>query len=238
MGFARRRTKKERNEEYAQLASVIVSIAEKIRGLGPEISQIMINNIPEGPIQDDQYSHEEMESMMGHTSFDRNSLKPAVIEVLTAVDEGILSGIHGIAVELCNLNSNPHKIALIPLLRNDIGTIIVEDEAAAFAAIEFLQEFKFGQAKFMPITVKELRPTTAVRQLLGQPGVIDLAVNVLACEEKYRPVFSVICRNAVIVEDINSARIYMDRHVFMITNNGDRIYPNGVIKGGSSSYIS
>ncbi len=232
--LARRRTKTERNEEYIGLESTIKSISSRVNHLTSAIYFIPASEQQVNPTDDVKYGNDmEMESMTSDATQERPIMKRAVNEILIAADEGILSGIHGITVELCDLNLNPYKQAILPLFRHDMETIIVEDRSAALAAIEFLKEFKFGQAKFFPITTRELRPWTAVRSLMEQPGAIDLAVNLLEFEDKYRPVFSVICRNAVVVEDLEFAKRYNDRQIFMVTLQGDMILPNGTIKAGS-----
>jgi len=173
----------------------------------------------------------EAEKHMGQ-SMAEGRYKRSVQAVIEARDRGVLSGIYGTPLELGTVDEK-YETAIQITVGGDDQSIIVEDDSIGEEAINFLKKYNFGRAKFLPLNMRVLRPKAIASMLIGQPGVIGFAVDLIDFDDKFYPAFSYICKGIVVVKNLGYARNYMNKGVRLVTLEGELIDPMGAMSGGS-----
>ena len=155
--------------------------------------------------------------------------------VMEAKERGLLSGIHGTPLELGKVDKK-YEPAIQALAGGGLQSIIVSDDAVAEEAIAFLKKNNFGRATFIPLN-KIIPPqhSQRARALMGQPGVVGFAEDLMDFDDRFYKAFAYICKGAVVLEKLSFARRYMGHGMpFLVTIEGDVINPRGAMTGGSS----
>ncbi len=156
--------------------------------------------------------------------------KPKAVEVvLRAKEEGKLEGIYGTVSQLCSVDEK-FALALEVAGGNALNFIVVEDEDKAIKAVKYLKEVEGGRASFIPLNRINIS-LNLDKSVLSVEGVIDYAVNLIECDRKFRKVFELVYKDTLVVEDIDTAKKFMNRFR-VVTLEGDLIEKSGVITGG------
>ncbi len=156
--------------------------------------------------------------------------KPKAVEiVLRAKEEGKLEGIYGTVSQLCSVDER-FALALEVAGGNALNFIVVEDEDKAIKAVKYLKEVEGGRASFIPLNRINVH-LNLDKSVLSVNGVIDYAVNLIECDRKFRKVFELVYRDTLVVEDIDTAKKFINRFR-VVTLEGDLIEKSGVITGG------
>ncbi len=171
----------------------------------------------------------ELAKIRAEISAYESSLSRAVELIL----EAKLPGVYGIVAQLADVDEE-FALALEVAAGNSLSFIVVEDEECAIRAINYLKQIKGGRATFLPLNKirKNFGKLSLDRSVLDLPGVIDYAVNLIRCEEKFRPVFNFIFRDTIVVDNIENAKKIMDGRR-IVTLDGEIIEKSGVMTGGS-----
>ncbi|ADB57117.1 chromosome segregation protein SMC [Archaeoglobus profundus] len=157
--------------------------------------------------------------------------KPRAVEVvLKAKEEGKLEGIYGTVSQLCSVDEK-YALALEIAGGNALNFIVVEDEDKAIRAVKYLKDVDGGRASFIPLNRINIS-LNLDKSVLSVEGVIDYAVNLIECDRKFRKVFELVYKDALVVEDIDTAKKFMNKFR-VVTLDGDLIEKSGVITGGS-----
>lgn len=156
--------------------------------------------------------------------------RPKAVEiVLKAKEEGKLEGIYGTVSQLCRVDEKV-SLALEIAGGNALNFIVVEDEECAIKAVKYLKEVEGGRASFIPLNRINVR-INLDKSVFGLDGVVDYAVNLIECDEKFRKVFELIYKDTLVVRDIDTARMFINRFR-VVTLDGDLIDKSGIITGG------
>ena len=85
--------------------------------------------------------------------------------------------------------------------------IVMEDEAAARAAIAYLKKKQAGRATFLPLDVMRGRyiPEQELHMIQKMPGYIGIAVDLVTYVERYDHIAANLLGNAVIAETLEHA---------------------------------
>lgn len=155
--------------------------------------------------------------------------KPRAVEiVLKACEDGKLDGIYGTVSQLCRVDER-YSLALEVAGGNALNFIVVENEDVAIRALRYLKDVNGGRASFIPLN--RIRVKLKLRPIC-MDGVVDYAVNLIDCDEKFRSVFELIYKDTLVVRDLDVAKKLIN--VFrVVTLEGDLIERSGVITGGS-----
>ncbi|MCK4614022.1 MAG: chromosome segregation protein SMC, partial [Thermoplasmata archaeon] len=158
--------------------------------------------------------------------------KGGVSIILGARDSGELKGVLGTVAELSNVEEG-YKTAISVAAGGKLQAVIVEDDSVAARGIQLLKRRKAGRVTFLPLN-KMIAPRTRGKalMLLGNPGIVGLATELMDFDERYRNAFAYVLRDTVIVEDMNTAREYMGG-VRLVTLEGELIDPGGAMTGGT-----
>jgi len=144
-----------------------------------------------------------------------------------------IPGVCGLVAQLGRVEPE-YQLALEIAAGGRIGNVVVEDDGVASAAIALLKERRAGRATFLPLN--KIRPP----KLLSLPewkrpdGLIDYAVNLLECEDRYRSVFAYVFGNTVVFSNLETARPHMGEFR-MVTLDGELLEASGAMTGGSLS---
>lgn len=158
----------------------------------------------------------------------------AVKAVLKQSQSKALPGIHGTLSQLItvdNENSTAIEIALGAAMQN----VVVSTESDAKRAINYLKQNNVGRATFLPISAIKPRYMDE-KNLDDNFGFVDVASNLVDCDEQYRDVVENLLGRVMVVEDIDCAiaisKRYKNRYK-IVTLDGQVMNPGGSMSGGS-----
>ena len=163
----------------------------------------------------------------------------AVKAVLKQSKNNALPGIHGTLSQLItvdNDNSTAIEIALGAAMQN----IVVSSESFAKRAISYLKQNNIGRATFLPVSA--IKPRKMEEKGLDDNfGFVDIASNLVTCDNTYRNIVENLLGRVIIVEDIDCAigiaKRYNNKYR-IVTLDGQVINPGGSMTGGSKGKSS
>lgn len=158
----------------------------------------------------------------------------AVKAVLKQSQSKALPGVHGTLSQLItvdNENSTAIEIALGAAMQN----VVVSTESDAKRAINYLKQNNVGRATFLPISAIKPRYMDE-KNLDDNFGFVDVASNLVDCDEQYRNIVENLLGRVMVVEDIDCAiaisKRYKNRYK-IVTLDGQVMNPGGSMSGGS-----
>ncbi len=154
-----------------------------------------------------------------------------VRDVLQAMDR--LGGILGMVADHCRMKDD-HVLAIETALGGAAQHVITETQSAAKAAIDFLKRDNRGRATFLPLDDIE-GGERVPRDMLREPGVVDVASSLVDCDDRVRPAIEHILGNVLVVETLDHAILIRRRHrhgIRLVTLDGEVIAPGGAMTGG------
>lgn len=125
------------------------------------------------------------------------------------------------------------RVALDVAAGGHLSSVVVDSDGTAENCIRYLRDNQLGFATFLPLT--KIRPRVVpqnVYQLLDEPGVHGLAIELADFDEKFDDVFSYVLGSTLIVDNIRIAREIGVGRVRMVTLQGDILELSGAMKGG------
>src|SRR3989338_5106995 len=141
-------------------------------------------------------------------------------------------GIHGTVADLGNVSSK-YAVALEVAAGSRIKSIVVENDKLAAELIKYLKDNKLGTAKFLPLNKLNVRDASEnVKRLIGAKGVLDLAINLVSFDAKFKKVFSYVFSDTVVVDDIHVATRLGIGTAKFATLDGDVAELSGAMHGG------
>lgn len=157
----------------------------------------------------------------------------SVKAVMRAAQTHRLRGIIGPVSSLFQVKPG-YELAIETALGAAAQNIVVENEAAAKAAIGFLQQQKAGRATFLPLdTIRAQSMDTS--RLIGTAVVAETLVQT---EQRYQKILQNLLGRIVVVEDLNEASGVarsLDYRNRIVTVDGQVINAGGSYTGGSTS---
>ena len=153
--------------------------------------------------------------------------------VISARDNGELTGIIGTIAELCAPIDSSHESALATAIGGGMTSIVVENDEIAAKAIKWLAEKRAGRATFLPLNkLNNNRAAGKALMVSKKPGVIGFAHELLDYDPKIDIAIKFVLRNTLIVDSLSTARNYMGG-VRLVTLRGDVTEAGGAMIGGS-----
>ena len=153
-------------------------------------------------------------------------------------EAGRLGGIVGAVSE--KLSFDPHyQTALEIALGASSQNIIVEDEAAATRAIEFLKKNRAGRATFLPLTTIKPRqlPDHNRTTIEKRAGFLGLASSLVSYESSLDSIFQNLLGTTAIFDTVEHARVAARQvryQVRMVTLDGTELRTGGSYAGGAN----
>lgn len=169
----------------------------------------------------------ELESSMEGFS---NSVK----KVISEAEKGILRGIRGTVSKLITVDKK-YAVAIETALAGAIQNIIVDSEADAKRAIQYLKANNAGRATFLPVSTIKAREfkENGFEEIYGFVGMADSLVKV---DDKYSEIIRYLLGGAAVTEDIDSAAVLAKKYSYrvkVVSLDGQIISPGGSFTGGS-----
>lgn len=153
--------------------------------------------------------------------------------VISARDNGELTGIVGTIAELCAPIDSSHESALATAIGGGMTSIVVENDEIAAKAIKWLAERRAGRATFLPLNkLNNNRAAGKALMVSKKPGVVGFAHELLDYDPKIDIAIKFVLRNTLIVDSLSTARNYMGG-VRLVTLRGDVTEAGGAMIGGS-----
>ena len=166
--------------------------------------------------------------------------------VRSVIDNPTLRGIHDILGNLVNTKSE-YVTMLDVALGASSNNIVVNDEACAKEAIDYLKRQNKGRATFFPLNVikpKSIEPEI-LRNISNIIGFIGIASDLVTYDNKYYNIVMNQLGNIIVTDNITSSIAIskkINHRYRVISLDGELIHVGGVMTGGSiktnSSYIS
>ena len=157
----------------------------------------------------------------------------AVEEILKASKKEELYGIIGAVANLGRADQTYSK-ALEIAAGAKMQAILVENDADAEHAINYLKRRNLGRATFLPLNKMERRRSLPE---INAPGFVGYAIDLIDFEPDYEPAFWYVFRDTVIIDTLENARRSLGRYR-MVTLDGDTLEKSGAMIGGSVSQKS
>jgi chromosome segregation protein len=155
----------------------------------------------------------------------------AVEMVIGAARQEDLFGIRGTISQLGKVDRR-YATALEIAAGNRMQAIVVDTDADAAEAIEYLKRRKGGRATFLPLN--KMKESRRLGNLSYENGVIGYAIDLLEFDSDFEPAFWYVFQDTIVMEDLASARRLMGK-ARMVTLEGELLEKSGAMVGGSFS---
>jgi chromosome segregation protein len=159
----------------------------------------------------------------------QKGMEAAVSSVLEARDKGELKGIKGSVSELISVNKD-FETAIFTAAGQRMQAIVVDDDASAERAINFLKKGNIGRAMFLPLN-KMLPARPRGKALLAVKGSRGFAIDLVKFDEEFRDALGYVFGDTIVVDDLAAARERMGG-VRLVTLEGDLVEASGAMIGG------
>ncbi|WP_078554730.1 chromosome segregation protein SMC [Bacillus alkalicellulosilyticus] len=148
-----------------------------------------------------------------------------------------LSGIIGAIAELISVPKQ-YETAIEIALGGATQHVVVNSEASARQAIQFLKKNRYGRSTFLPLPVIKGRSISphVLQSIQGHREFVGVASELVTYEKTYEQVMSNLLGHVLIASSLEGAneiaRITGYKHR-IVTTEGDVINPGGAMTGGS-----
>ena len=116
--------------------------------------------------------------------------------------------------------------------------LIVDNDAVAKAAIDYLKKFNLGRVTFLPLnTVKPIKPRESEVAAALSAGALGFAAELVTAGPRFRPVIEYLLGRTIVAKDIDAALTIAKQQAFsvkIVTIEGELLSPGGSIAGGST----
>lgn len=154
--------------------------------------------------------------------------------VMEAADQGRLSGILGPLGGLIKCEPKM-ATALGVALGGAYDNLVVIDEAAAEAAIDYLRQGHLGRATFLPLN--RVRSPTRPRDFSGHAGYLGVLSDQISYPNQVEPAVELVLGRTHVAETLEAA-LKLSRSEGLtsrwVSLDGDLLLPGGAIQGGDS----
>ncbi|WP_292389282.1 chromosome segregation protein SMC [Methanosarcina sp. UBA5] len=159
------------------------------------------------------------------------SYSRAVEMVIGAARQEDLFGIRGTIAQLGRVDRQ-YATALEIAAGNRMQAIVVDTDADAAEAIDYLKRRKGGRATFLPLN--KLKEPRRLENLSYENGVIGYAIDLIKFDSGFEPAFWYVFQDTLVMENLASARHLMGK-ARMVTLEGELLEKSGAMVGGSVS---
>lgn len=163
----------------------------------------------------------------------------SVKAVLQLKDKGNPSfkGIRGAVAQIFKADEK-YELAVETALGGSLQSLVVENEADAKNAVNYLKSNQLGRATFLPMsTVKGRTLGTEKDSLLKEKGVIASAVDLIKCDREYMGIAESLLGRIIVIDTIDNAIAFAKKFkqsYRLVTLEGESFMPGGAITGGST----
>ncbi|MGM9636752.1 MAG: chromosome segregation protein SMC, partial [Eubacteriales bacterium] len=155
--------------------------------------------------------------------------------VADAAQAGRITGICGPVSQLISVDRK-YSIAIETALGANLQNIVVENEAAAKAAIALLKRENQGRSTFYPITSMRPANLNLPATVRSGKGYVGIAADLISFDRKYYPVLSSLLGRTLVFDNLDNAAIVAKAGGYtyrIVTLDGQIINAGGSFTGGS-----
>lgn len=206
---------KEITDSIASWESIKTSISELTEG-------IERNKLDVSKLSSRRVTMEEMESNYeGYNAGVRSLMKAG------------LGGIHGVVTELITVPKG-YELAIETALGQNLQDIVCEKDEDAKRGVNYLKDNKAGRVTFLPIETIRGKDRDA-SSIKNDEGFIDLAVNIISCDDKYKEVYKYLLGKVAVAKDMDAAIRLAKKGTGLrfVTKEGEIVNTAGAITGGA-----
>ncbi len=160
----------------------------------------------------------------------------SVRDLLKAKDDGKYRGnLIGVLSKLITVDKK-YTTAIETALGNAMQNIVVDTEADAKEAIEYLKSNRLGRVTFLPISSQEGRRLDNEDRVMANDGAVSVASDVVECDDSIKNVIEALLGRTVIMDNMdNAVKLAKATHYKfkIVTLAGELLQPGGSITGGS-----
>ena len=158
----------------------------------------------------------------------------SVKSLISESKKGIIRGIHGTVSSLITVDKK-YTVAIETALGNAIQNIVVDSDADAKRAVNYLKTNNLGRATFLPVETIKSREFSDDKadDLFGFVGV---ASDLVKTDKQYTEIIKHLLGGTYVCEDIDSAVTIakkLGHRIKVVSLDGQVINPGGSITGGS-----
>ncbi|MCY0902496.1 MAG: chromosome segregation protein SMC [Firmicutes bacterium] len=159
--------------------------------------------------------------------------------ILAAAREHKVKGVRGAVAELIGVGPD-HATAIEIALGGSLQNIVVDNEADARAAIDYLKRRQMGRATFLPISTIRGRkiPLHDLQMVKSATGYLGVAMELVTHGAEYTAVVESLLGNVLVARtlaDANAIARVLQHRFRVVTLEGDLVSPGGSMTGGSLS---
>jgi len=160
----------------------------------------------------------------------------AVKLVMSEAGRGRLQGILGPVAGLLRVEG-AYTVAIETALGSAMQNLVVEQEEDGKRAIQYLKRRDGGRCTFLPLSA--IRPAVFKDTgIADEPGFVGMGDELIACEKRFKDIFSYLLGRTVVAEDMDSAIAMAQKYehrLKIVTLDGQVLNPGGSMTGGSAS---
>lgn len=160
----------------------------------------------------------------------------SVKAVMRESQRGILKGVYGPITKIIK-TPKEYAVALETALGAAMQNIVVETEADAKSAIQFLKKNNAGRATFLPrVTIKGRSLDT--RDVENMPGFVGIASQLCGCEDKFSGIKESLLGRVAVAEDLDSAVSIAKKSGYrfrIVSLDGQVVNAGGSLTGGAKA---
>jgi len=124
------------------------------------------------------------------------------------------------------------ETAINAALEQRLHAVVVENEDAAFRAIDLLNQRKQGRAQFVSVEVSRHNYPLNLQK---EPGVVGVAARLVRCDKRLQPLIDTLLGRVIIVEDLEAGKRMLRRGLgAIVTLDGTMVDQFGAITGGTT----
>ena len=181
---------------------------------------------------------ESRQKLLAEMSKEMEGYANSVRAAMKQARERRMTGVHGVLGQLLRV-PREYETALDMVLGAAQQNIVTDTEEDARQLIEYLRRNHLGRATFLPVSTVRSRTLDArEREVLGMPGCIGVASDLVDYDPRFRGVVENLLGRTLIAENLEYGIEIMrrGRHAFrLVTLQGDVMHSGGSMTGGSVS---
>jgi chromosome segregation protein len=211
-----------RCEAHIQQLAQAVTAAEQELKLQQETQQRLL--------QEQRDRQRELDKLEAQTQALQESQGTQATQIL--LDSG-LPGLCGLVAQLGRVDPR-FQLALEIAAGGRLGYLVVETDQVASQGIAMLKQRRAGRATFLPLNAIRVPKINRIPDWKRPDGLIDYAVDLIDCDDRYRQVFEYVFGSTAVFESLAAARRQLGQQR-MVTLEGDLLETSGAMTGGSLS---
>ncbi|MEM8603209.1 MAG: chromosome segregation protein SMC [Cyanobacteria bacterium P01_H01_bin.121] len=224
-------------EQHQELVSEGQQTCQQLQTQVAELAQQLASAEQELNLQRETHSRLLKEQRDKQRQLDRqDSMRQALQETqgtqaTQLILQSDLTGVHGLVAHLGQVEAR-YQLALDIAVGGRLGYLVVADDQVAAAGIELLKQRRAGRATFLPLT--KIRPSRhkSIPAWQRPEGMIDYAVNLVECDDRYDDIFSYLLGGTVVFDSLEKARRQLGQYR-IVTLAGELLEASGAMTGGS-----